>query len=151
MSCKCRPWTLKGLTFFSDTLCNAAVQLNMYDQRPLSEIVNVKVQKIPWKSPKMLSRQAFFLYALHAIYVSRISGKLSFCLFGTEFSENLKVFGQKMSEIVFFEQFLVKIFINPLFWNWVFWQKLSFWRFLGSEFLKNQNWVFWFCTKKSLC
>ena len=47
-----------------------------------------------------------------------------------------------------FEQFLVKIFINPLFWNWVFWQKLSFWRFLGSEFLKNQNWVFRFCTKK---
>ena len=44
----------------------------------------------------------FFLYALHAIYVSRISGKLSFCLFGTEFSENLKVFGRKSSEIVFF-------------------------------------------------
>ena len=62
-------------------------------------------------------RQAFFLYALHAIYVSRISGKLSFCLFGTEFSENLRFLGEKISEIVFFEQFLVKIFINSLFWN----------------------------------
>ena len=61
--------------------------------------------------------QAFFLYALHTIYVSRISGKLSFCLFGTEFSENLRFLGEKISEIVFFEQFLVKIFINSLFWN----------------------------------
>ena len=37
--------------------------------------------------------QALFLHALFATNVSRISGKLSFCLFGTEFSENLKVFG----------------------------------------------------------
>ena len=37
----------------------------------------------------------FFLYELHAIYVSRISGKRSSCVFGTEFSENLMVFGPK--------------------------------------------------------
>ena len=46
--------------------------------------------------------QALFFYALHAIYVSRISGKL------------------------------------------------SFWKILGSEFWKNQNWVFGFVQKKSL-
>ena len=58
-----------------------------------------------------------FLYALHAIYVLRTSGKLSFCLFGTEFSVILKVPSRTISEIVFFEQFLVKIFINSRFWN----------------------------------
>ena len=75
--------------------------------------------------------QAFFLYALHAIYVSRISGKLSFCLFGTEFSENLKVFGQKMSGIVIIEQFMVKIFINPQFWNCIFLVKTEFLKIFG--------------------
>ena len=83
--------------------------------------------------PYLVFTQALFLYTLHAIYVSRISGKLSFCLFGTEFSENLRFLGEKISEIVFFEQFLVKIFITSLFWNW------SSSRFLVSEFLKNQN------------
>ena len=49
------------------------------------------------------------MYALHAIYVSRISGKLSFCVFGTEFSETLKVFGQKLS---FFLASFDKIFLK---------------------------------------
>ena len=42
-------------------------------------------------------------------------------------------------KLSFFKQILVKI---------VFFQKLSFWRFWGSEFIKNQNRVFRFCTKK---
>ena len=60
-----------------------------------------------------------------------------------------KVFGQKMSEIVFFEQFLVKICINSMFWNWVFWDKLSFLIFLGSEFLKTRAQFFGFVPKKA--
>ena len=56
-------------------------------------------------------RQAFFLHTLNAIYVSRISGKLSFCHFGTEFNK-LKVFRQKLSDIVLFQAFFGHIFEN---------------------------------------
>ena len=54
----------------------------------------------------------FFLLAPNAIYVSRISGKLSFCHFGTEFFKKLKVFGQKLSDIVLFQAFSGQIFEN---------------------------------------
>ena len=39
--------------------------------------------------------QGFFLYTFYAFHVSEISEKLSFWVFGTEFSENLGGFGQK--------------------------------------------------------
>ena len=45
-----------------------------------------------------INHRSGFFYAIHAIYVSRISGKLSFCLFGTKFSQNLKLFGCKKNQ-----------------------------------------------------
>ena len=46
-----------------------------------------------------------FLHALNAIYVSRISGKLSFCHFGTEF---FKFLGKNYLILSFFKLFLLK-------------------------------------------
>ena len=50
----------------------------------------------------VMDTQAFFLHALHAIHVSTISGKLSFCHFGTEFSKNWEVFRSKSAESILF-------------------------------------------------
>ena len=45
----------------------------------------------------------FFLYALLAICVSLISGKLSFCHFGTEFSNNWEVFRWECTKNLLFQ------------------------------------------------
>ena len=111
-----------------------------------------------WESKLEVSQKAFgrlfFLYALLAICVSPISGKLSFCHFGTEFCKNWEVFRWKSAEsILFLAIFGENVQKYPVFErfgtefsgkNWVFWDfwHLSFWK-SGTEF-------FGFVQKKSL-
>jgi len=76
-----------------------------------------------------------FLHALNAIYVSRISGKLSFCNFGTEFFKKLMDFRQKLSDFVLFPAFYGQIFENYTFLGGLelsFWAKTEFFKILGT-------------------
>ena len=72
-----------------------------------------------------------FFCLLNAIYVSRISGKLSFCHFGTEF---FKFLGKNYLILSFFKLFLVKFLQITLFLGGLelsFWAKTEFFEILG--------------------